>query len=382
MAGSTLTGSSFYLGQSTYNGTAAVGSVLSVHNSEVAPLTMVSNPSTITGQPYSSWTNTSTNPLYQEGYIGDNINLDLGEAVRMDLNSDNTLDGSDPWLRVTDFDRYKIDIRLEDGTIIQGVGVIISGTDPGTGNTYQSMVLGDELVLALNASGQNVTKIFLTEYVPTGTLGGDLTQRQDIANFANEIAAFEVAPCFVRGTRILTNKGERPVENLSIGDKVLTADHGLQEIRWIGSRRVPATGAMAPIRIREGALENDRELWVSPQHRMLISGQKAEILYGQSEVLVPAKSLVDDRMIRAVEGGNVEYFHILLDRHEVIFANGTPAESLYLGPGALKGLAPSDREEVLALFPELEARLERGERPEGARPFLSVREGRELIGRV
>lgn len=87
-------------------------------------------------------------------------------------------------------------------------------------------------------------------------------------------------------------------------------------------------------------------------------------------------------MIRAVEGGNVEYFHILLDRHEVIFANGTPAESLYLGPGALKGLAPSDREEVLALFPELEARLERGERPEGARPFLSVREGRELIGRV
>lgn len=183
----------------------------------------------------------------------------------------------------------------------------------------------------------------------------------------------------MRGTRILTHKGERPVENLAVGDRVLTADNGFQKIRWIGSRRVAAKGPMAPIRIRTGALENNCDLWVSPQHRILLSGAKAEMLFGESEVLVPAKALVDDRMIRAVEGGQVEYFHILLDRHEIIFANGTPAESLYLGQQALKGLAPTDREEVLSLFPELEAQLENGEPPECVRPFLTVRQGREFL---
>lgn len=379
MANLTLTGSSFFLGQSTYNGTAAEGDVLSVHNSDVAPLTMMSDPSSTSGQVYSSWNNTSTNPLYAENYVGDDVNLDLGEAVRMDLNGDGSLTG-EPWLRVTDFDRYMIDIRLVDGTVVPGVGVIISATNPATGETYQSMVLGDNIVAELNASGQNVSKIFLKEYRPTGAAGGDLTQRQALANFANSLATFEVVPCFVRGTDILTSKGERRVEKLSAGDMILTADHGMQKIRWIGSRRVAAKGNMAPIRIRAGALENDRDLWVSPQHRMLVSGPKAELLYGEAEVLVPAKAMIDDSRITAVEGGSVEYFHILLDRHEIIFANGTPAESLYLGQQALKGLAPTDREEVLTLFPELQARLDLGERPESARPLLTVREGRDLVG--
>lgn len=168
MANTILTGSSFFLGQSNYNGTASEGAILNVHNSEVAPLTMMSDPSSTTGQVYSNWNNTSTNPQYQENYIGDDINLDLGEAVRMDIDGDGDLDSADPWLRVTDFDRYTIDIRLFDGTIVSGVGVIISGTDPSTGNTYQSMVLGDDLVNTLNNSNQNVTRITLKDYVPTG----------------------------------------------------------------------------------------------------------------------------------------------------------------------------------------------------------------------
>ncbi|HRM76542.1 MAG TPA: Hint domain-containing protein, partial [Paracoccus sp. (in: a-proteobacteria)] len=125
--------------------------------------------------------------------------------------------------------------------------------------------------------------------------------------------------------------------------------------------------------IARGALQNDAELWLSPQHRVLISGPKARMLFGEDEALVPAKGLVNDRDILVKAGGMVEYFHILLDQHEVIFANGIPVESLYLGAQALKGLERAAREEVLALFPE----LEQGQVPDAARPFLTVRQGRE-----
>ena len=85
------------------------------------------------------------------------------------------------------------------------------------------------------------------------------------------------------------------------------------------------------------------------------------------------KALVNDRDILVKPGGMVEYFHILLDQHEVIFANGTAAESLYLGEQALRGLPPAARQEITTLFPE----LEQGGIPDAARPLLTVRQGRE-----
>ena len=82
--------------------------------------------------------------------------------------------------------------------------------------------------------------------------------------------------CFTRGTLIKTDQGERPIEELAAGDMVLTMDHGYQPIRWIGSSKRAATGDLAPILIRKGALGNDRDLRVSPQHRMLLQGWQAE----------------------------------------------------------------------------------------------------------
>lgn len=371
-----LTGSSFFLGQSSYNGTGSIGSMLYMNNAQVSTITMVSDPSATSGQPYSSWNNTST--TYPENYGDDDANLDLGEAVRMDINGSGSLD-DDPWLRVTDFDRYSIQIRMEDGSFIAGVGVIISARDPATSNVYQSMVLGDLLVDALNDTNMNINRIELMSYIETGGLGGDLTQRFNMNNFANEVADYSVGPCFTRGTWIATDQGEVRIEELSQGDLVMTADHGPQEIRWIGSHRVPAQGKMAPIVFAKGAIGNDRELAVSPQHRMLVSGPAAEILHGASEVMVPAKSLVNDLGVRARPGGWVEYFHILLDGHEVIFANGASTESLYPGPQALKSLDPENRAEILELFPELEAVMDHGILPPGARPFLTVRQGRALV---
>ena len=81
--------------------------------------------------------------------------------------------------------------------------------------------------------------------------------------------------CFAQGTWVTTPSGQVPIEELAAGDMVVTMDHGPQPIRWIGSSKRPATGNMAPILIRKGALGNTRDLRVSPQHRMLLSGWQA-----------------------------------------------------------------------------------------------------------
>ena len=160
--------------------------------------------------------------------------------------------------------------------------------------------------------------------------------------------------CFVRGTRILTAEGERRIEELHPGDLVMTLDHGYQPIRWIGSSTVAGKGRFAPIVIEEGALGNTHRLAVSPQHRMLLSGWQAELLFDEAEVLVAAKMLINDRTIRQEERAEVEYFHMLFDAHEIVLAEGAPSESFHPGHVGWGALAEAARQEILSLFPELE----------------------------
>jgi hypothetical protein len=160
--------------------------------------------------------------------------------------------------------------------------------------------------------------------------------------------------CFTRGTRILTAEGEREIEDLVAGDLVFTLDHGYQPIRWIGSSTVVGKGRFAPIVIEAGALGNTRTLAVSPQHRMLLSGWQAELLFDEPEVLVAAKMLVNDTTIRAEDRDEVEYFHMLFDAHEVVIAEGAPSESFHPGHVGWGALAEAAREEILALFPQLD----------------------------
>ncbi|WGI23171.1 Hint domain-containing protein [Amylibacter sp. IMCC11727] len=169
-----------------------------------------------------------------------------------------------------------------------------------------------------------------------------------------EVSYSDIVPCFARGTHILTPGGDVLVENLRVGSRVETLDHGPQTVRWIGSAKRSARGACAPVRIRAGALENDRDLWVSQQHRMVLRGAKAELMFGEHEVFVPAKSLVNDCSVRIIEGGAVEYFHILFDNHEIIYAEGAMAESLHLGKQSFDALSYASRQEIKMLFPELD----------------------------
>jgi len=136
---------------------------------------------------------------------------------------------------------------------------------------------------------------------------------------------------FTRGTHITLASGEqRRVEELITGDKVLTRDHGPQTIRWIGQSTMRAVGDFAPILIKKGALNNLNDLTVSPNHRIFIYQRVDEIGAGRSEVMVKAKHLVNHNTVSRVNGGFVDYFQLLFDDHQIIFAEGIAAESLLL----------------------------------------------------
>lgn len=164
--------------------------------------------------------------------------------------------------------------------------------------------------------------------------------------------------CFTRGARIRTTQGDVAVEDLVAGDLVETMDSGPQPIRWIGRRilsagLLDATPRLRPVRIAKGALGASRDLMVSPQHRMLLSGERAEMMFGTDQVLAAAKDLVDGDMIHMGPVEDVEYFHILFDDHEIIFAEDVPTESFHPGEQALNTTTAKMQAEIFELFPEL-----------------------------
>lgn len=185
-------------------------------------------------------------------------------------------------------------------------------------------------------------------------------------------------PCFTPGTLIATPDGDRPVEDLVVGDLVLTQDAGPQPIVWAGRRTVCGTGQMAPIRIEAGTFGNRRALLVSPQHRILLSGWRAELHLGTPEILVAAVHLIDDRSVRRAPCDSVTYLHLMLPAHHVIFAEGAPTESL--DPAGQ--LARADRviqSEIGELFPELHRAP--GLSPPAVRPAAREFEAR-IVSRI
>ncbi|MEL6571957.1 MAG: Hint domain-containing protein [Pseudomonadota bacterium] len=226
------------------------------------------------------------------------------------------------------------DITIDGGDEVRDGG----GNLVGTGDTLELGTFAD--LSTLN-----------TTTAPDGSLSGTVTLDNGSTLTFTDI---ERIICFTPGTTIATPLGARPIESLQVGDLVVTRDHGLQPIRWIESRTVEATGTFAPVRIRPGAVTGlERDLLVSPQHRMLFTGYRAELLFGEREVLMPAIHLVDGTRVTRESGGEVTYIHMMFDQHEVIFADGAASESFHPGDQALAGITDHAREELFALFPEL-----------------------------
>ncbi len=182
-------------------------------------------------------------------------------------------------------------------------------------------------------------------------LSGSIVLDNGSILYFNEI---ENIICFVPGTMIATPRGARAIETLKVGDYVITRDHGPQPIRWIQSRKVPGLNELGPIRVRKGVMDGQqRDLLVSPQHRLLFQGYKAELLFGESEVLVSARHLVDGLDIVQETPKEVTYVHMLFDRHEVIYAEGAATESFHPGESSISGITDQARDELFKIFPEL-----------------------------
>ncbi|MDG1736766.1 MAG: choice-of-anchor L domain-containing protein [Paracoccaceae bacterium] len=148
-------------------------------------------------------------------------------------------------------------------------------------------------------------------------------------------------PCFTPDTLILTEFGELPVQDLRPGMLVKTKDRGLQPLIWVGKSVLPARSDTYPIKIDAGFLENDRALIVSPQHRILLRGVFAELLFGVDEVLVKAKDLVNDQTVTRCFGNDqIVYFHLLLEEHELLLSNGQWSESFLPGPNTIHSFDP------------------------------------------
>ena len=164
----------------------------------------------------------------------------------------------------------------------------------------------------------------------------------------------DTVPCFVAGTRIRTPRGDLPVEDLVPGDLVDTLDDGAQPLRWTGRRTVAATGALAPIRIAAGTLGDHGDILLSPLHRVLVGNTLAALLFGEDDVLVAARDLVNDRTIRPCPGGVVTYVHLMFDRHQVIWSDGLATESFLPGPQMKKAFAQDALTEIRRLFPQID----------------------------
>jgi hypothetical protein len=241
----------------------------------------------------------------------------------------------------------------------------------------------------LSAADITAGDVSVTYDVPAE--GGTMTASAVITDAAGNTSAAGSdsagVVCFAEGTLITTAGGEIPIEDLQVGDLIQTLDSGLQPLRWIGRRHLDAhelaeSDNLRPIRISHNVIghENcDRDLVVSPQHRILIASRVVERMFGSTEVIVAAKHLL------AIEGvdiatdlKHITYFHILFDEHAIVYANKVPAESLYLGHQAKLSLSVAGRAEIFALFPEVASP---SFIPTSCRPIIGNKRARKLAHR-
>lgn len=184
-----------------------------------------------------------------------------------------------------------------------------------------------------------------------------------------------IVPCFTPGTMIATPRGEVPVEELAVGDKIITRDNGLQEIRWIGrnamsGQELRANHHLQPILIKAHSLGNglpERDMLVSPNHRLLVANDRTQLYFDEHEVLVAAKHLLGNAGVHALEAFSVTYIHFMCDHHEVVLSNGAWTESFQPGDYSLRGLGNAQRNEIYEIFPDLK------EDPAGLEAYKAAR---------
>ncbi|MCV2864148.1 Hint domain-containing protein [Defluviimonas sp. WL0075] len=237
----------------------------------------------------------------------------------------------------------------------------LSGVLPTGNNKVPDAYEGDQvIVITVIGAGPGGTDIRLF-FLPDGTV--DQTIIDSFGQGAVPLTTFTTDPpppvCFLRGMLIATPSGEVPVETLDAGDEVLTAFGAVAKVRFVASRELSDAELffrpeMRPVCIPTGAMGEGlpkADLWVSPQHRVLVRGWEAEMLFGEPEVLLAAKHL-KIAAPRPAMPETVEYFHLMLDQHDIVLSNGIETESLFPGDTAIASLTEEARAGMERAFPE------------------------------
>lgn len=295
--------------------------------------------------------------------VGETITLNASAWEQIfvsDAGSDSNFDDNDGNQRLDGAQTFD-GVSYSDGTRIEAEYEFVL-QDPATGLTYR--VLSVNVRNSSPAYGTIEGLAFVGEFPPVGVALNVISAREGPrGGTAVEQGTIAAPPCFTPGTRIRMKHGEKLVEEIIAGDEVMTLDRGPQTVRWVGrvevSRKVlQDRPAFRPVLIRKGALGvmmPERDMMVSQQHRVLLSGWRAELFCGEPQVLAAAVHLVDGQGVQVVQGApSVTYIHIQLDSHEVLLSDGVPTESLNPGILALGALPEASRAELLALFPELQ----------------------------
>lgn len=279
--------------------------------------------------------------------INDNDTSFADNDSSQQLNGDQTYDGV-LYANGTRIEaEYTITVQDPDGVTYTIIGVNIR--EPGAANSFGTT---EGLAFVGPVGG----------FPPIGVELTVIATSEGPSNGTTAFGDYATPPCFTAGTLINTADGERAIEDLSVGDLVDTLDNGLQSVRWIGKVTYSAAELaflpnLVPIVIQKGALGDNfpkRDLAVSPQHRVLISDWRAELYYGEAEVLVAAKYLQNDKTIRPLKSNEkVTYFHVLFDQHEIISSEGLFTESFQPGAEVCNALDVEVQNELLKVFPEL-----------------------------
>jgi Ca2+-binding RTX toxin-like protein len=301
----------------------------------------------------------------------DSILGGAGDDTIFGMDDDDTIDGG--------ADDDLIDAGIDDDLVTGGTGndTITGGEGEDTlaGGDDRDVFLGgtaDDDVDG-NEGGDDFDTLDLTGagplrvvYDPSNPENGTvefLDADRNVTGTMQFVNIENVVPCFTPGTLIATPKGEVPVELLQVGDLIITRDNGIQEIRWTGSKALSWADLnlnphLKPVLIRQGSLGHglpERDMLVSPNHRMLVANDRTALYFDEHEVLVAAKHLISGNGIHAIDSSGTTYLHFMFDRHEVVLANGAWTESFQPGDMTLKGMGNAQRSEIFDLFPELKS---------------------------
>lgn len=297
-------------------------------------------------------------------YLGNFTDMDTNEAIISNENPKAILGtyASPNLVNVTVQDSNN-DNRLDDDELGTTPGEDIS-YDVGSGPTTQFLDSTSVYVVSVLLADGSTTNIFATAIQ---TQNGDvfLTDPWNGGSFDNlNVQSFQITRlnnsgytnfiadssvdntavvCFVGGTKIRTPSGGVAVEHLRAGDQIVTLDHGPVRLRGVFSKPIGRIAKNQPVSITQGALGNGyprRDLLLSPQHRVMVSSMVAQRMFGQREVLICAKALIGVAGItQRPAPRDQSYYHLICDRHEIVFAFGYPAETFYPGDQAMSTLS-------------------------------------------